>query len=157
MQQIHMASNEVLVVVDMQPYFAASRKPSVIEANVNLVRRFRRMNRPIAIVEYYGGGDYLEDGDGDTHRPIMKELDGYSRFGVLWKNDDDGSSVVQDWLSEMKIIPSKFWVTGVNGCWCVASTAEGLELRYPDVVVRYVKKAINCSCSSGCEYQRRAA
>ncbi len=128
----------VLVVIDMQPGFEATRHNGVLDAVVAEVEQARSQGRPVIIVEYGGYGL--------TYDSIMRVLTDplpYEHFVVLRKTRWSGADIALDYCLKQGWDTSKYRVCGVNTFECVAETAEEFTVLSPDSLVEVVKEACN--------------
>lgn len=125
----------VLVVVDMQPRFEASNCEQTINACATLIKRFRRKNWPIIILEYIGNGQ--------SHQCLLDLIKGYRLGVVSEKNFDDGSSVIYDVCDTKQFDTDEFHVCGVNLGACVRSTISGMKNLFPKSGIHLYKNACN--------------
>lgn len=115
----------MIVVIDMQESFEAARDEQTIEQVVKLIKQGRLLNERILVVEY--------DTAGDTVEPIMEALDGYDRWDVVTKWEDDGSSVIKRYSDRLEQTDESFvfedepfTFCGVNWGACVSDTVNGM-------------------------------
>jgi len=126
----------ILVVVDMQPDFSASKDRTTVSNISRQIARARSFNQPIILVEYGGFGE--------TIPKIKQLLDDYGNMlYVLEKSSDDGSYEIEMCLIDAWIETEKFLVCGVNTEACVRATAEGLSKRFSDSKVMVLGSACN--------------
>jgi nicotinamidase-related amidase len=122
-----------LIVIDMQPYFAAANKPETIQAVLEQIRAAKQAGDYIVIVEY----DYdslravgAKHGEIPTHKEILDEVEGYEKYVICFKRNDDGGKEIVDALAQAKAYPTKnieMNLVGVNLDACVIRTARGLD------------------------------
>ncbi len=117
----------VLVVVDMQPFFKAAAEPHLRKAVMDLVDAFRERNDPIIAL--------LGCDCGSVPGPdpvIIDTIGGYDRGFVRVKRKDNGGPEVNETIMQsMNIceVPDGIYVCGVNLCHCVKETAIDLADR----------------------------
>lgn len=131
-----MNGENVLVVIDMQPFFKSVTK-KVVSNVLKLIREFKKQNNFIFVLEY--------NECGETHPSIVKELNGYDNVQFVVKKKEDGSLPL---IKAMKIKNPKrtkmeFNVCGVNTDACVADTVLGLNMRMPLSKINVIKRACN--------------
>lgn len=127
-------TKSALLVVDMQPRFCAADGESVVKAVVRQIRKFRRDDRPIIIVEFPERGP--------THWRIIRELSRYMKYRmVLKEHKADGSFECLPMLKEFGI--TDLDVVGVNTTQCVYETVAGLMRRLPDLRIRVICDGCN--------------
>ena len=123
--------DNVLVVVDMQPEFKAAMDEQTQINVVNEIKKAKRRNDLIIILEYRGGGS--------TVRRIRKAILNYDKVIYAEKDEDDGSSYIRKHLIGKKLVR----ICGVNTDYCVADTAAGIAYRFADAAVQVILKACN--------------
>lgn len=138
-----------LVVVDMQPYFAASQHPDTLAAVEREIRSAIEREAPIVVLEF-------ED-SGKTHESLMRLLRKYRRLAVRVKTTDDGSAWVTSACRQHGFGMKHFRICGVNTDACVLATVLGLTDRIPDCTVEVVRDACNSNYSTynWCDYRNR--
>jgi len=131
---------KILVIIDMQPKFEASKDEKTQAAVVTQIKLAKRHNWPIVVVEFaadqcrqqfegWEKGPLLRESP--THFVILKEVEKYPRFLLVLKDADDGSAKIisarnkQSWRAIRT-----FRVMGVNTGACVKKTAAGLAVKY---------------------------
>jgi nicotinamidase-related amidase len=147
-----MKRNGTLVIVDMQPEFAAVNNPSLLSAVIRKIRLAKMLNYGIVIVEYGKADQFQEWTGGDTHLRIVKELDGYRHKTFVVKHVDDGSPQVMEAIEHYKFNRRHIYVCGVNTCCCVYATVAGLAKRLPEAAVYIQSDACRCGCDCEVRY-----
>lgn len=104
----------IFLSVDLQPDFTASKKPSIIKAAQEEVRRAIRFNYGIVFLEY--------DGFGDTLPEVKRLASGYKNQITILKDDDDGGHDVVDGVFKNGLKLNQVRVCGVNTDMCVHDT-----------------------------------
>jgi hypothetical protein len=125
---------EILIIVDMQPYFTASNDGRTLEANLRQINRAKAKQCPIIVLQYGGYGV--------THDCIVKELADYDAI-YRTKQDDDGSDLVELACIDYGWEPDCFRITGVNADACVRLTAIGVADKFPNAKIKIVRHACN--------------
>jgi nicotinamidase-related amidase len=119
-----------LVIVDMQPAFAAANCGTTTNNILKLIEEAKTQSAPIVILEF---ANY-----GKTRKDINDAVKDYDKTKRMTKYEDDGSSEVVEALAD---VPKKAKVCGVNLGYCVLSTALGLVQKGAEVEL--VKEACN--------------
>ena len=137
----------VLCIVDVQPHFGAAR--NVVDEVVRQIGIFRKIESPIAVVEYKSAGE--------TYHPVLSALEGYNKTYRITKDQDDGSEEVA--LALRGVLSKRIVMCGVNTCFCVSDTAYGLVFNH-GYKVQLAEKALWCEyCDFGggssCVQQQR--
>jgi hypothetical protein len=101
----------------MQDGFPTSQKP--LPEVVQEVKLAKKRNDAIVLVEYYDCGD--------THKPILDELEGYGRVTKVVKHNDDGGSEVVSACDKEGFDMTTMRICGVNRSACVSSTIGGIK------------------------------
>jgi nicotinamidase-related amidase len=137
-----MNTEKALVVIDMQPYFPATKK--ALRPVISEVKRAMKHEVPILLVELHNGYDDF----GITHGSITRAVEGYPYVQLVHKAYNDGSVEVKKALDEQWGLGKEtaLEVCGVNTGACVADTAQGLAKKGFDVTV--IQKA----CGDGDGY-----
>jgi nicotinamidase-related amidase len=134
----------MLVIIDCQAKYPAANQ--VVNAVANEVKRARKRNEWVMLVEYKG--------DGRTLTRITLHLRGYRKVVKVTKEHDDGSPVIFDrifghrWSVENNLDVAHISnirhlrVCGVNSSACVMKTVHGLR--------RFVKTTVlSKACANG--------
>lgn len=128
--------NIVLCIIDMQPYFSASQNPLTIEACQLEIIKAIKNGYYIFFVEW--------EGEGATDNRLTSLTESYSKVHFIFKNQDEGSSVIMRKVYDLGIVNSKFKVCGVNTDACVKTTVIGLaEYGRAGRPVEVISKACN--------------
>lgn len=126
----------ILVVVDMQDAFPATRHGGVLDAVAALIAEAREQDAPVLLLRYAGHGAICDR--------VARAVEGYKRCVVGIKHQMNGAPVV---AAICRANPgwdaSVIKLCGVNTFECVASTAENLVLELPDSIVEVQPKACN--------------
>lgn len=126
-----------LCIVDMQTKFPAYEQ--VTKGVLREIELAKRRGSPIIVLEYYPGGDTLEE--------ITNTLHSYSsRVGFAIKHQNGGGDEMLQVARRLKFFNQRVRVCGVNGCYCVFSTA--MDLKESGVRVEMADLATGCSCGS---------
>jgi len=129
---------EVLVIIDMQKNFKASRCKRTTQNIIRLIKEFKKKKNNILIVEY--------SGENATRWDIVKAIGSYNHRIFVNKNEDDGAKDIQLELCRngyCEISDISFILCGVNFGACVLDTAVGLRKRFPNCKVNVVEEACN--------------
>lgn len=110
-----------LVLIDMQPCYAASSFKRVRRAISKEVQLAKSKSRPIILVEFDAGQEYAP-----THEWLMEMIQDYHRFRLVTKSQDDGGKEVIECIRSNRFrMPVK--VCGVNWDACVFETVLTLS------------------------------
>jgi|GEM_PF-5376765 len=134
MKKIH----KVLLIVDMQQFFIASKDEKVLHKIISLAKIAIKHNYPIFILEFFGYGK--------THEKINALLQNYSNVYYIKKYKDDGSSRIEKFLDDNKNLfkfPFEFKVCGAYTDACIAATVKGLHhnTSIPITKIKIIKDA----------------
>ena len=130
-----------LVVVDMQPKFAASRSRRCIANCIREVQKAIVCGAHIIVLEYSRRGN--EAGQ-KTTKGIRQLVKAYEHGHFITKGRDDGSDFICYYEGLYNINFNKnFVLCGVNLGACVKATALGLKYAYPNCEVSIVADAVN--------------
>lgn len=144
---------EVLVVIDMQPYFVDCILQKRIEPLITNIQR--ELRRSISLRQWILLLEYKDCGETDPR--ITACLKHYSRFAILCKEDDCGSGEVLNELQRRQPYPD-LRVAGINTHACVLKTVQGLSTRLweqqSSSLIRVVADA--CDTSSGPKWHQDA-
>lgn len=138
--------NYTLVIIDMQPYFAAACNNKVLIRNINSeIKRARSLNNHIMFVRYIGCGSIT--------RSLKYATDGYPNVSVVEKDDMDGGDLV---LARLKDIGrTHLRMCGVNTEQCVFETVLSVADFYPRrFKIEVISKC--CATSTGSKRHNRA-
>jgi len=127
-----MNAEKALVVIDMQPYFPATKK--ALRPVISEVKRAMKHEVPILLVELHNGYDDF----GITHGSITRAVEGYPYVQLVHKAYNDGSAEVKEALDEQWGLGKEtaLEVCGVNTEFCVKATVKGLQLKgFADITV----------------------
>lgn len=116
----------ILLVIDLQSMFVESipcpiRRENVINRAIHEIQDARAAGETIIVLNYCDHGD--------THPHIAAALQGYENHITIWKDSDDGSHMVDNYLQEVSERGAYIKVTGVNVMYCVGDTVKGLIRR----------------------------
>lgn len=125
-----------LIIIDVQPGFKGSDKPTMIRAIQQEVRKSRSKNELIILLQY-------ED-HGDTLPSITTLMEDYPYKEVVWKNSDDGAIEIIDRLFNINCKPKSFKICGLHNVFCVKSTVETLSTMRPRCEIILLKDCIKC-------------
>ncbi len=129
-----------LAIVDMQWYFGASHKASVIAACKREIRQAMKARAAILFIEYANCRSTIS-----TLKKIVRDAR-YNRAATIIKNDDDGSPEVITAIEHNKF-PRTLRVCGVNTDACVQATVEGLASDLRRAKIKIIADA--CNTESG--------
>jgi nicotinamidase-related amidase len=104
----------VLVIIDMQPFFYASRGKKVLDENIKQIEDAISKDHNIIVLEYC---DF-----GKTHIRIKKALRGYKQVEYITKYNCSGSKPLVKYFKTQKIWPKEVKFMGVNTGACVKET-----------------------------------
>lgn len=127
-----MNTQKALVVIDMQPFFPATKK--ALRPVISEVKKAMKHEVPILLVELHNGYDDF----GVTHQSISRAVEGYPHVRFIHKDYNDGSSEVRDALDDHWGLGKQtaLEVCGVNTEFCVAATVDGLQRKgFDDITV----------------------
>ena len=139
---------DVLVIIDMQPFFSGAKKPETLAACQDLIRCFMAASCYILLVEYVG---YNENEIlGTTHPDLTSLLEGYSKIINVKKSQDNGSDNIFEAIRISLCkdpLQMRLTVCGVNIMACIVRTVRGLLVKGFDLIL--AKNA----CNDDCYYQ----
>ena len=131
----------VLVIIDMQDRYEASRGRVVQRAVAREILAARQKNWWIMVLEFGGTIPHSP-----THPTLTELLKGYTLcLSPLIKYECDGSKLVKSTCCKRLVNPKRFRVCGVNIGGCVHATVDGLVTEFGQAVIEVVKKACNCT------------
>lgn len=135
----------ILVVIDMQTKFPASRHQTTLENCAREIKQAMDKHQRILFLEYVDGGETQSKLIELVQCPCDSRSckQSYDRYWVSTKFEDDGSRTILDYLKRIKRSEGKvsFTICGVNTDACVRSTVLGLAKRKKDALIRVVKDA----------------
>jgi len=143
---------EVLIIIDMQPYFTASQSESCINACQLEITNAIDKNNPIVFVEYDLDQVFknLTEHSKVTDQRLLSLVDNYSKAFSLLKDDDNGSKEIIKILRMLKAegeidsaTQTNLRVCGVNTDICVYKTIKSLSQKLPKSNIVLVKDACN--------------
>jgi len=130
-----MGAKELLVVVDMQPFFGSVFAPGLLEAVQREIKKAMRRQWPILIIEYGGCGP--------THESLKELYFTYEHSRIDQKAHDDGSHVVErailNTVCDSPLVAVR--VCGIHAMCCVYWTAIGTAQRFPHLPVKVLVNA----------------
>jgi len=129
----------MLVIVDIQPLFKASKKKTLHKYIIKEIDRAIRYRSYICLLEYEGHGDTLEI--------ISDRCKYYDKLFKCVKCSDDGSIDILDKMNELGINYNRivnYRICGINTSYCVKETAQGLAIMLPKSNIKIVLNACNC-------------
>lgn len=138
------AEEAVLIVNDMQPGFEAARDIITIFAVSKQIEMAMALNLSIILVEY----DAHEMGA--TLPQITRLLEGYERFSVVSKSQDDGAAAILKTLCSKAIETQYFILCGVNSDACILDTVQGLVQWLPQCRILLPQDACNSVNGKDC-------
>lgn len=126
----------VLVIVDMQNIFIASRCERTRENIIREIKKAKKDLAHIVVVEYRHSGP--------TYEGIIRAIGTYRKAHFVSKTDDDGSlAVVNSLLKRKSKTHDWFRLCGVNIDCCIAETALGLRILFPKADIEIIMDASN--------------
>lgn len=132
--------DQVLVVIDMQEGFCASRDQRTVYFVKQEILRAKKAGMAIIIVEFDPEADKM----GNTHSEITDLLNGYDRTATVSKSANDGSEEVIEACLDNGFWMEDFRICGVNSDACVLETVTGLLERVSSCDITVVQDACNC-------------
>ena len=99
------------------------------------IRRAIENKQPIVVLEY---AKYPA-----THERLLRLLEGYDKFVIETKRDDDGSTEVIEACLFNSYSGEAFRVCGVNALGCVKATVLGIADKLDESKIDVVKAACN--------------
>lgn len=144
--------NKVLVVIDMQPCFEASKSQKVIEENIKQIRKAKSNNQHIIVIEY---SDLIL-----THIKIKKELKNYDKVKYIKKRYDSGSAQLVKYFKKQEFWPNEINFMGVNTDACVYSTVNNFNKHIlknnKKTKIKVIREGCRCSfISCGCKFKHK--
>jgi hypothetical protein len=130
-----------LAIVDMQWYFGASRKASVIAACKREINKAMKARAGILFVEYANCRSTIS-----SLKKMTRDA-GYTKAITVTKSDDDGSREILNAIRASKFNDKKIKVAGVNTCYCVQSTVQGLSQGSKRPAIEVIADACNAPTS----------
>ena len=131
----------MLVIVDMQDRYPASRCRKVRQAVANEITTAKAKGWWVVVLEFGGTCPHVP-----THSELSSLLLNCDRCSEpLIKNEPDGSRLVKSFCRQRLLNPKRIRVCGVNIGACVHATVDGLIAEFGQAVVEVVKKACNCT------------
>lgn len=124
----------ILIVVDMQENFRASKDPRTIKACLKQIRIAKENLNPILFVEYRGAKRTMD--------VLLNEVKNYAYFASITKYMDGGADKIVDYFDRCRINPKKLIICGVNTNYCVKDTVVGLA-HYEKFEITVIKDACN--------------
>ena len=128
-------THSILCIIDMQPYFDASNEPWLLNNVLAEIKKAKKNNDYIIVLEY--------DGCGETHPDIIKACDGYNRYYHEVKSSQSGAPNIIFIMRENNIQADHFIIVGVETESCILETVEGIVRKIPKSKVTVVADAIN--------------
>ena len=122
-----------LIIIDMQPGFPLSC--SVRRGVEAEILKAIACGWAVVIVEF------ATDAAGNTHASLLKLLDGYVHYTLVYKTKEDGSDVVLEALQRLTYPTQLLRICGVMTDICVQQTAAGLATALPAARIEVVKSA----------------
>ena len=130
----------ILVVIDMQPFFQASRSRLLIKEHVSQIRAAISNQEHIIVLEYKDCGS--------THKPILNALKSYDKVKFFAKDYCSGSSLITKHLTRKNIWPKEIKFMGVNTGACVEETVinfvKHVNKNYKQTKVKVIKNGCRC-------------
>jgi nicotinamidase-related amidase len=124
-----------LVVVDMQPNFAATRHLWLINNIKREIKKSFRRREPIVFLEYKYHGF--------TYECLKRIVRNYSHKDVAIKQNNNGAKELIDICVQRQFAMDKFRFVGVNTDCCVRDTVHGVLDRLPDAKLEVIKDCCN--------------
>ena len=128
----------VLIIIDMQNQFAASRDKMTIQTIQRLVAEAKRDGAFILAAHYMRFGK--------TRADIRDMITDYPHKDYCYADRDDKSGTIQTKLVRHDVRTDTFKVCGVNTGACVRATTIGLVDLYPNTHILVSNRACNCNC-----------
>jgi nicotinamidase-related amidase len=128
----------ILVVVDMQLCFSASKNSRTLNACKREIELAIKNKNHIIFLEWEGGED--------TRSCLTKLTKGYDKVHSVLKAEDDGSNELKDYFKAHKLPTKAIRVCGANIHQCVYATVRGLSRKYKGTTITVVKDA--CAAES---------
>jgi len=124
---------DCLVVIDMQVNFEAANLHWLVKKVVAKVKKYRKSNQPILLVQYVNCVGPLGDYVGD----IVEALNGYENVYYIDKKYDDGGREIDSFLRKKKLKSQikRFEVCGVNTDACVLETLISMYSRFRNIPI----------------------
>ncbi|MFA6213589.1 MAG: hypothetical protein WC714_29395 [Candidatus Obscuribacterales bacterium] len=141
-QRLFNADDEppVLIVVDMQLEFKASRDPQTQEAVATEIQGAIARQEAIIFLEY-------KDSKSATYRNLLALVEGYKFFTTREKANDGGADEVFEACMDEGYWPENFRVCGVNADGCIFKTVVGLRAKLRNSRIEVLRAA--CHTDSG--------
>jgi nicotinamidase-related amidase len=130
-----------LVVVDMQPYYSASKKRETMKAVLNEITHARRNRHPIVVVRF-GSINGTIDKMREVDKRVLSKVRKYKCTKHVVKYDVDGSDSVNEVLSDAQRV-GQIDLCGVEQSVCVKETAAGLRRCCPEATISVLTHACN--------------
>ncbi len=130
----------VLVVVDMQLEFKASRDPETLDEVAAEIKGAIARGEAIIFLEY-------KDSKSGTYQSLLALVQGYQFWTTAEKKNDGGAKEVFDACMDNGYWPENFRICGVNADGCIFATVVGLRDKLPNSRIEVVRHA--CHTDSG--------
>ena len=137
-------THSILCIIDMQPYFDASNEPWLLNNVLAEIKKAKKNNDYIIVLEY--------DGCGETHPDIVQACDGYSRYYHEVKSSQSGALNILSIMQQNGITADHFIIVGVETESCILETVEGIVQGVPNSKVTVIEDAINSQFAGDCDH-----
>jgi len=133
--------NQILIVVDMQPYYLnyyPSLKQKYLKVLDNVVATMQcaiSHRIPIIILEHKFRGP--------SHAKIRQLASYYDKCSFKQKLNISGVVQIEEVISQKNYSPQKFYICGVYYGVCVLQTALDVKANYPKIPLSVIKNACN--------------
>jgi hypothetical protein len=134
----------VLIIIDMQDQFEASRNKITIHTIQRLITEAKRDGAFILAAHYMRFGK--------TRPEIRSMITDYAHMDYCYADQNDKSGAIRTKILRHQIRTDTFKICGVNTGACVKATVGGLISMYPNIHILLSNRACNCNCgtSLGC-------
>ncbi len=147
----------------MQPGFAASNKPALLQTFKKALSKAMEEGQYILVVNFEAGpmfshldtnGKKVIDSVGQRnerhqlHPDLQNILKDYPNKDLIWKRKDSGATAIINHLQSKDIFFSKLYITGVNSCACISATVQKLSQKNQgDFLIEVSTSCCSCTCS----------
>ncbi len=132
--------SRTLCIIDMQEEFNAATDPDTIQGVCVQIRRAKRYDWPVLLLEYGSSETYPHKRSLHQLRGLLK---GYEKYHRVIKHDDDGGDKVIAAAAKYKFDISTIRVCGVNADCCVQETVYGILKQIPKTRIELVHNGCN--------------
>ncbi len=131
---------KALIIIDMQPHFAASCGKEILKEHIKQIRKAISNNHHIVVLEY----DYGTN----THKKIQMALRNYKSVKYITKNTNSGSAKIVKHFKKIKFWPDEIDFIGVNTGACVKATVLNfhyhLKRNNKKTKIKVIKEGCRC-------------